>query len=189
VSDDGVFTAGSTDGFVSVSVGDVKSSEIIHVGRHRVPLAGFDPAGQAAWHFSSIPADGPGSLAFTPQGTLQISYDFSQNERAAYANAGVTLGEPLGLSCAVDGDARGAGLRIALLDRYGERSTLTLAKTIDWTGAQRREIPVPASLAPPIVLQSLYVIGSLGPVPIKSTGMIGIRACEVTLPGTASQVP
>jgi len=189
ITGDGVFTAGNADGFATASIGDVRSSEVVHVGRHRAPLADFDPAGQAEWHFSSIPAGAPGSLAFTPQGTLQIGYDFRQTERAAYANAGVMLGEPLALSCAIDGDGGGAGVRVAVLDRYGERTTLTLAKTVDWTGLQRREVRFPTVLAPPIALQSIYVIGSLGPAPIKSAGTIGIRSCEITLPGTAAQAP
>ena len=189
ISADGTYTAGATDGFVTASIGETKSSEIVHVGRHRVALAGFTPASQAAWRFSTVPAGGPGGLAFSAQGTLQLSYDFSDSSRAAYANAGVTLGEPQSISCAVDGDGKRAGLRLAVLDRYGERSALTLAKTIDWTGAQRREVRVPAALAPPIVLQSIYVVGSLGPAPIKSAGTIGIRDCEATVPGTAPHSP
>jgi exopolysaccharide biosynthesis protein len=186
----GAFTAQNSDGFVTASLGDVKSSEVIHVGRHVIPLPGFDAANQAAWRFASVPSDGPGALAFTPQGTLQLSYDFRQTERAAYAfPAGVMLGEPLALSCAIDGDGGGAGIRVALLDRYGERAALTLAKTIDWTGAQRRDIAVPTSLAPPIALQSIYVVGSLGTAPVKSAGTIGVRGCSVTLPGTAARAP
>jgi exopolysaccharide biosynthesis protein len=185
----GTFTAGNVDSFVTAAIGTVKSSETIHVGRHDEPLPGLDPAAEAAWHFSSVPAGGPGSLAFTSQGTLQIGYDFRATERAAYANAGIPLGEPLGLSCAIDGDSGGAGVRVAVLDRYGERSVLTLATTVDWTGAQRRAVRIPAALAPPIALQSIYVVGSLGPAPVKSAGTIGIRSCAVTVPGTAPQTP
>ncbi|MGD0473353.1 MAG: phosphodiester glycosidase family protein [Candidatus Velthaea sp.] len=185
----GTFTAGDLDGFVTAAIGDVKSSETIHVGHHDEALTGFDSDAQAEWHFSSVPAGGPGTLAFTSQGTLQIGYDFRATERAAYANAALMLGEPLALSCAIDGDAGGAGVRVAVLDRYGERSVLTLAKTVDWTGAQRRTVRIPASLAPPIALQSIYVVGSLGSAPVKSSGTIGIRSCALTLPGTAPQTP
>jgi hypothetical protein len=185
----GTFTAGPSDGFVTATIGEVKSSETIHVGRHDLPLGGFDAPGQALWRFSSVPAGGPGAAAFTAQGTLQIDYDFRDTERAAYANAGIPLGEPLGLSCVVDGDAGGAGVRVALLDRYGDRFVVTLAKTVDWTGAQRREVPVPAALAPPVALQSIYVVGSLSPAPVKRAGTVGIRSCTVTLPGTAPQTP
>ena len=185
----GTFTAGAADGFVTATIGEVKSSEIIHVGRHDIPLGGFDLPGQALWHFSSVPSAGPGAVGFTAQGTLQIGYDFRADERAAYANAGIPLGEPLALSCAIDGDSGGAGVRVALLDRYGERSVLTLAKSVDWNGAQRREVRIPEALAPPVALQSIYVVGSLGPVPVKSAGTIGIRSCAVTLPGTAPQTP
>jgi exopolysaccharide biosynthesis protein len=189
ISPSGLFTAGAGDGFATAAIGDVKSSEIVHVGHHQEALPGFDEPAQAAWQFTSVPVGGPGSLAFTPQGTLRVNYDFSGTERAAYANAGVMLGEPLALSCAIDGDAGGEGVRVAFVDRYGEREALTLAKTIDWTGAQRREVHLPASLAPPIALQSFYVVGSLGPVPVKTAGTIGIRACDVTLPGTAPAAP
>ena len=185
----GTFTAGAGDGFATATIGEVKASETIHVGRHELPLGGFDAPGQALWQFSSVPAGGPGAVGFTPQGTLQISYDFRDTERAAYANAGIPLGEPLGLSCAIDGDAGGAGVRVALLDRYGDRFVVTLAKTVDWSGAQRRDVRIPAALAPPVALQSIYVVGSLGATPVKSAGTIGIRSCTVTLPGTAPQTP
>jgi hypothetical protein len=189
VAPDGTFTAGAVDGFVTAAVGDVRSSEIVHVGHHAVSLPGFDAAGQQRWHFSSVPAGGPGTLAFTSAGTLQLTYDFSGDERAAYAGAGVMLGEPLALSCAIDGDGMGAGVRVALVDRYGERSALTLAKSVDWTGPQRREVRVPSALAPPIALQSIYVVGTLGSEPVKTTGTIGIRDCNVTLPGTPPRAP
>jgi hypothetical protein len=185
----GDFTATGVDGFVTASIGEVSSSEIIHVGRHRAPLPGFAGAEREQWHFSSIPAGGSGGITFTPQGTLQLAYDFSAAERAAYANAGLPLGEPVALSCAIDGDGQGAGVRVALLDRYGERTTLTLAKNVDWTGLQRREVSVPPALVPPLALQSIYVIGSLGGTPVKSAGTIGIHACDMTLPGTPPQTP
>jgi exopolysaccharide biosynthesis protein len=188
VSATGSYTAGVSDGFVTATIGDVKASEIVHVGRHVVALPGFDSVEQPRWHLRTVPAGGPGSLAFTPQATLEISYDFRDTERAAYADAGIELGEPLALSCAIEGDAGGAGVRAALVDRYGERDALTLAKTVDWTGPQRHEIRVPAALAPPIVLQSIYVVGSLGTAPVKSAGTIGIHDCSVTLPGTAAEL-
>ncbi len=118
----GAYTAGAADGFVTAAVGTVASSEIVHVGRHRKVLALFDEAHRAQWRFTTIPPDGPGTLAFLGVATLQLSYDFSSGERAAYANAPVPLGEPLSLSCAIDGDGNGAGLRVALIDRYGERT-------------------------------------------------------------------
>jgi hypothetical protein len=185
----GTFTAGAGDGFVTATIGGVKSSETIRVGRHELPLGGFDAPGEGLWRFSSVPAGGPGAVGFTAQGTLQITYDFRDVERAAYASAGIPLGEPLGISCAVDGDGGGAGVRIALLDRYGDRFVVTLAKSVDWTGAQRREVRIPAALAPPVTLQSIYVVGSLGPAPVKSAGTIGLRTCAVTLPGTTPQTP
>jgi exopolysaccharide biosynthesis protein len=190
VSAAGTFTAERADGFVTAALGDVRSSEIVHVGRHRGGLPGFDAPSQALWRFSSVPTGGSGALDFTAQGTLELRYDFRETERAAYANPpGMVLGEPLAISCVIDGDGGGAGVRIALLDRYGERAALTLAKVVDWTGAQRREVRVPAALAPPIAVQSLYVVGSLGATPVKSSGTIGIRSCEVTLPGTPPPTP
>jgi hypothetical protein len=189
IAADGTYHAGAVDGFVTATIGAVKSSEVVRVGRHREPLVLFDLAHRAAWQFATVPVNGPGALAFLGAGTLRLTYDFSGTERAAYARAPVALGAALALSCVFDGDHRGAGVRAALTDRYGERGTLTFAKAVDWTGDERREARIPADLAPPLELQSFYVVGSLGPAPVKSAGTIGVRDCELTVPGTAPHTP
>ncbi len=183
IRSDGVFTAGPADGFVSAALGAIESSETIPVGRHVTPLASFAEADRSDWTFSTVPPGGPGRLDFTSQGTLLLRYDFTGSERAAYADAAISLGEPLSISCAIDGDGSGAGIRIAVIDRYGERTALTLVKTVDWTGAQRRDVRVPPALAPPLILRSIYAVGSLGPAPIKSAGVLGIRGCALSVPG------
>ncbi|MFN2460212.1 MAG: phosphodiester glycosidase family protein [Candidatus Velthaea sp.] len=185
----GVFRAGAADGTVTAHAGTQTANVVVRVGRHRERFDAFDEARRATWRFSSVPANGPGSITFAGEGTLRIAYDFTTGERAAYANAGVTVGDPVGFACAIEGDAGGAALRAAFVDRYGERAALTFAKTIDWTGVQRREVRVPAALAPPLVLQSLYVVGSLGTAPVKSAGTIGIRDCDFSQPGSARHAP
>lgn len=189
IDSSGVFHAGNLDATVTATIGDMSATAAIPVGQHRQPLALFDEPRRALWHFSSTPANGPGSLNFAGEATLQIAYDFTSGERAAYANTTIAAGDPVALSCAIDGDANGAALRLTLADRYGDRSTLTLSRAIDWTGTQRREVRIPASLAPPLTIASIYVVGSLGATPVHTAGTIGLRNCELTLPGSAPHVP
>lgn len=186
---DGLFHAGRVDGFVTAAIGATRSSTIVRVGHHRESLAWFDAPHRVAWTFSTIPVSGPGSLAFAGTATLSLSYDFSASERAAYAHAVLPLGEPLALSCAIDGDGNGAAIRFAVTDRYGARAALTLARSVDWTGAERRTVRIPRTLAPPLALQSIYAIGTLGRAPLKAAGTIGLRDCDLLVPGSAPRVP
>jgi hypothetical protein len=185
----GAFHAASVDGAATATIGTVSATTAVAVGRHTVPIALFDEPHRALWHFVTTPAGGPGAQTFAGEATLALAYDFTGTERAAYANTSIPAGDPVALSCALDGDSNGAAVRVAFIDRYGDRTALTLAKVVDWTGVQRREVRVPAALAPPLVLASIYVVGSLGPTPVRTAGTIGIRNCELSLPGSAAHAP
>jgi hypothetical protein len=185
----GAFHAASVDGTATATIGAVSATAAIPVGRHATAIALFDEPHRALWHFVTTPAGGPGAQTFAGEATLQLAYDFTGTERAAYANTSMPAGDPVALSCAIDGDANGAAVRVAFIDRYGDRTALTLAKAIDWSGAQRREVRIPAALAPPLVLASIYVVGSLGPAAVRTAGTIGIRNCELSLPGSAPHAP
>ncbi len=132
--------------------------------------------------------DGSGSLAFDG-GALRLGYDFTGGGRAAYADADVPLGEPLTLSCAVDGDGNGAALRAVVSDRFGDRATVTLARALDFTGMRRVTAAIPASLAPPIALRSLYVVGTLASPPVAASGVVEIRDCSASIAGAPPRSP
>jgi Phosphodiester glycosidase len=177
----GRLVASDRDAHVTASAGGASASATIPVGRHTVAVALFDDA-HAAWKLVTTPANGPGSVA-VDAGRLQIAYDFTSGERAAYAVNETPLGEPLALACAVDGDAGGAALRATFADRYGDRQTVTFARTIDFTGTRRLSVTVPRALAPPIALRNFYVVGTLANPPLAVAGTIGVHDCTVTVPG------
>jgi hypothetical protein len=179
----GRFTAGAVDGFVTATIGAVRTSEIVPVGRHDEPLAAFDARVRDRWRFSTVPAAGAGTLAVGTSG-ITLGYDFTGSERAAYANLGATIGDPLALSCAIDGDGRGEGVRAAIVDRFGEREALTLVKELREPGTQRVTVRIPPALAPPLVLQSFYIVGTLAVPPVHVAGSVTVRDCRLTLPGT-----
>jgi hypothetical protein len=167
---------------VTASAGGASVTVTIPVGRHDVPLALFDPQHAPAWRLTTAPANGPGAVDLDG-GRLRIAYDFTSGERAAYATAEIPLGEPLAVSCAVDGDGTGAALRATFSDRYGDRDTATFARAVDFTGTRRLTATVPRALAPPIALRNVYVVGTLASPPLAASGAIGVHDCVASVPG------
>ena len=180
----GRLIAGERNAVVTASVGATNVTVAVPVGRHLAPLALFDDVHRAGWKLVTTPAGGPGSVDVA-NGALALRYDFTSGERAAYAVDPTPLGEPLGLSCSVDGDAAGEALRATLQDRYGDRSIVTFARSIDFNGTRRLSVAVPASLAPPITLRSFYVVGTLANPPLSVAGALSVRDCTATYPGAA----
>ncbi|HTD33786.1 MAG TPA: phosphodiester glycosidase family protein, partial [Candidatus Elarobacter sp.] len=178
----GRLVASDRDALVTASAGGAGATVTIPVGRHDVPLALFDAQHATAWRLTTAPANGPGAVD-VDGGRLRIAYDFTSGERAAYAAAEIPLGEPLALSCAVDGDGTGAALRATFSDRYGDRDTATFARAIDFTGTRRLTASVPRALAPPIALRSVYVVGTLASPPVAASGAIGVHDCVASVPG------
>jgi hypothetical protein len=179
----GRLVAGERDAVVTANVGGASAAMTIPVGRHTVPLALFDDKHRAGWKLVTAPANGAGTLAFDGD-ALRIGYDFTSGGRAAYAVNEIRLGEPLALTCAVDGDANGAALRATFVDRYGDRETVTFARRIDFADTRRLTVKVPPSLAPPVALRNLYVVGTLANPPVVSSGTIGVHDCSASVPGT-----
>jgi len=179
----GVLSAGTGDATVTASAGGASATVTIPVGRHVAALPLFDEAHRGAWRLVTVPAGGSGSLSFAG-GALRLGYDFTTGGRAAYADADVSLGEPLALSCAVEGDGNGAALRAVFSDRFGDRATVTLVRALDFTGPRRVTAPVPASLAPPVALRSLYVVGTLAVPPVAASGLVAVRDCSATVAGS-----
>ncbi|HYW52403.1 MAG TPA: phosphodiester glycosidase family protein [Dongiaceae bacterium] len=184
----GRLVAGDRDATVTASAGGASATLTIPVGRHTVPLALFDERRRAGWRLITAPANGPGAVA-VDDGRLRIAYDFSGGERAAYAVNEVPLGAPLALACAVDGDANGAALRATLADRYGDRQTVTFARNIDFSGTRTLAVKVPPSLAPPVALRNVYVVGTLANPAVTASGEIAVHDCAATVPGAAPPSP
>jgi hypothetical protein len=61
---------------------------------------------------------------------------------------------------------------------------VTLVKALREPGTQRVSVRIPAALAPPLVLQSIYVVGTLAVPPVHVAGSLTVRDCRLTLPGT-----
>jgi len=180
------YRLGDRDERLAATAGGAATSLVLRVGRHSEPLDWFDTAHTAAWRFAAAPAGAAGALAFASDvRELRLSYDFTRDERAAYAQAvGLAFpGEPLGFAVDVAGDASGAGLRAAFVNGLGETRALTLAKSVDWNGWQRRTVALPDDVTPPVRLSSLYVVGALGGQPAHNAGTIAFRNPVVTLAG------
>jgi hypothetical protein len=178
----GRLVAGDRNALVTATVEGTSATLSVPVGRHTAPVALFDDAHRAGWKLVTTPPNGPGSVDVA-NATLSLHYDFTAGERAAYVVNQTLLGEPLALSCAVDGDGAGAALRATLVDRYGDRSIVTFARSIDFNGTRRLNVVVPASLAPPIALRNLYVLGTLANPPLSVAGTLAVHDCTATFPG------
>ena len=154
-----VYDASGGDVTVTATLGALTASTPIRVGNHRVDLPAF--------------------------AETALSYDFTGNARAAYAAAALVLpGEPVALGLDVFGDGSGVPLRAAFVNRFGEKSALTLARRVDWTGWRRVRVALPPELNPPVQLTSVYVVRSLGGPPVRAAGTLRLRALAVVLPGS-----
>ena len=185
IAGDGTYLAATHDGSVSAVVGGATASVTVHVGRHArhllFPLQGV--------FFEAYPRGGPGALEHLRgrdgEDVLELRYDFTGQERAAYANSALVLpGTPLGFGLDVRGDGSGAALRAAFLNRFGERRALTLAQSVDWTGWRHLEVPLPSDLNPPVTLASVYVVALPGTKLPHDPGAVGFRDPIAILAGT-----
>jgi hypothetical protein len=119
------------------------------------------------------------------QPELDLSYDFSSGERAAFAEGDFALpGDPQTFALDIRGDGSGVGVRAAFVNRFGERRALTLAKSVDWSGWQMRSIVLPDDLNPPVHLVSLYAVDSLANGATRAAGTLAFRNCAATIAGT-----
>jgi hypothetical protein len=183
----GMFEAPANDAAVSVRLGDRVATQRVTVGEHAADIPLQDSA-----TFATAPAKGPGALTKGQpcKGCVTLQYDFTAGERAAYANAALTLPErALGISADVLGDGNGEVLRLAVNNAINERFLYTLAK-VDWHGWRHIEMRFPPELPQPIVFKSIYVIDRVGPGPaVQAAGSIALRSVRVLLAGSASKLP
>ncbi len=153
-----VYDTAGGDATVTATLGGAVATTVVRVGRHTLAVPAF--------------------------AETALAYDFTGTARAAYANGVIPLpDEPVRLSLEVDGDGNGVPLRAAFVNRYGEKQSLTLAKSVDWTGWRRIEIALPPDLNPPVRLTSVYVVRSLGGPPVHAAGALRFRALAVVVPG------
>ena len=153
-----VYDTARGDATVTATLGNVNARTLVQVGDHAVSVANLT-------------------------GTV-LTYDFTGSSRAAYSNAVIPLpGEPVRLSLEVFGDGNGVPLRASFINRYGEKSLVTLAKSVDWTGWRTVTIALPADLNPPVRITSIYVVRSLGGPPVRASGSLQLGPLGVMLPG------
>ena len=151
------YDAARGDASIAVALGGASAVTRVRVGAHAVAI---------------------------PYAETQLAYDFTGSARAAYANTSIVLpDEPTALGLVVFGDGNGVPLRASFLNRFGERSVVTLAAHVDWQGWQRVTIRLPGDLNPPIRLTSLYVVPSLGGPPVRASGALRFRDLSVVVPG------
>jgi hypothetical protein len=153
-----IYDTAHGDATIVAALGTAAATTLVRVGDHDVAVPAF------------------------PETTL--TYDFTGAARAAYANGVIALpDEPVRMSVEVFGDGNGVPLRASFLNRYGEKALLTLAKTVDWIGWRRISVALPADLNPPVRLTSIYVVKSLGGVPVSAAGTLRLRGLAVVVPG------
>ncbi|MDQ6933173.1 MAG: phosphodiester glycosidase family protein [Candidatus Eremiobacteraeota bacterium] len=181
IDSSGVFEGSAGNSLVSVTAAAAQAHVVVPVGRHEVPLA----IG-TRWIFASIPAGSNGALEFGTRcaDCIELLYDFTGSERAAYMNGTLMLPDnAVGLSIDVLGNASGAALRAAFTNSINERIPLTIAQSVNWQGWRRREVLFPAAAAPPLRLHSLYVLPKLGGASIHTQGSLAFRDVRVLVAG------
>ena len=183
----GNFRASQTNGTVSLALGRYFVTQSIVVGEHNEPVAFADAAA-----FATAPRGGPGQLDRDPacKDCLSLAYDFNGTERAAYANASLTLPQrALGISAEIFGDGNGEPLRVAVNNAIDERFMYTIAH-VTWHGWRRIAFRFPPDLPQPLTLKALYVINRVGPEnAVTAAGSVGIRSVQVILAGSSHSAP
>ena len=161
---DAVFTAASLgSGWLRASVGQTAAYIPLYatiVSRSIDSLSGDRPIS-----FSSYPSHIWGGAFYTPipgffmpVATLMYSFNEADYTQAAYADfQGLVSQEAMGYRLAVFGDLSGLWLRGRVLDANGREHLIDFARVIDWEGWRDVEVWLPANIAHPVTLRSIYV--------------------------------
>ncbi len=183
----GTFAPDNRDAQVEVALGTMVVRETVTVGEHAIGL----PVDRYA-QFVTAPHGGPGGLERNAPcaGCMALHYDFTGDERAAYADASIPLPQrALAIAADVYGDGNGEILRLAVNNAINERFLYTVAR-VDWHGWRHVEYRIPPALPQPITFKSLYVINKVGPsAPVQAAGSIALRDVRVILAGSAQNAP
>jgi hypothetical protein len=183
IDSEGILHAGTQNATASVRVAGSFARADVSVGARQADLPILDPPFVERWNFATLPRGGPGSL--TNDNGLRLSYDFTEDERAAYARTHILFGgTPESIDLEVVGDGHGAALRAGLLDGHGHSFALTLARAIDWVGERRCVANIPTTIAPPITLTELYVVSTLSNPPLHAAGSVVLRQARAVFAGS-----
>jgi hypothetical protein len=177
----GVYRAGSRNSTVTVRVGESVAGTLVTVGSHETALAFDDHA-----HFVTMPHGGGGSLSRDAScgSCLALSYEFSINERAAYAMADLPLPpHTIGLSFDVLDDGSASRLRVALRNSINEDVFLD-ATTLDARGWRHVSVRWSGEAAEAARLLGIYVLPPKGME--LSTGRIVLRNVRAVVAGQSS---
>ncbi|MDE2572448.1 MAG: phosphodiester glycosidase family protein, partial [bacterium] len=134
---------------ITAIAGGARAQLALGTGSHGAPL----PWEPAWFSFTSYPRGG-GSVALDPGcRCLALRYDFTQEERGAYARTAIGInGAPVAFSVEVEGDGNGEWLRMRVADAAGRRYALTLAPAVDWTGWRRVAARMPVDAPAPYTI-------------------------------------
>jgi exopolysaccharide biosynthesis protein len=177
ISNDGMYTAGNGNASVSVRVSDVSASQRITVGHREIPFS-------FGTHltFSTVPAKGPGQIVVCAA-CVQLAYDFSGNERAAYLHVPATLPRgTLGIAFDVQGDPTNAILRVKVTNAINE-SVLLTATRLDFTGWKHVVVHFPVGISQPVTLSAMYVLNGVGGTRVTAAGSVTLRNLHLLVPG------
>ena len=182
----GLYRAAQRDAHIVASAAGARATFELPVGRHEAALSFFDAAHAAAWQFAGAPTGSPGTVVVhADPASLQLNYDFSGGERAAYARTDLALtGTPRDFAVEVLGNENGVGIRAAFVNKFGERRALTLSRAVDWSGWQRLQVVLPDDLNPPVRLVALYAVDSLANAVTRGSGSLTFRNASATIEGT-----
>jgi len=182
ISKDGVLTAGDRDASVAVRIGAASAQSRVTVGQHESELQ------LGTTSFSTAPRNGPGELVkgVDCPNCLGLAYDFTENERAAYVTADVTMPKAIGVAFDVLGDGNGEYVRIALDNAINERVLLTAGR-VGWNGWRTMTVKFPGSLPQPARLRSIYVLKQLNNEAPPVRGRVVIRNVRMILAGSGNQ--
>ena len=173
---------------VHARVGAATLHAAVSVGEHDVSLPIIDAPNVSRWSFMTVPRGGPGSLS--DDGGLRLAYDFTGDERAAYARAHVELGGlPESIGIDIDGDGHGAAVRATIVDAHNQTASLTFTRAIDWIGTRHCVARIPPALTPPLTVTHFYVVGTLNDTPVHASGAITLRHARVVFAGSDTPRP
>ncbi len=185
ISPSGLLTAGDGDVEVDLEIGDISASKNVRVGTHSVPLQLANIA-----RFLSVPASEAGGVTATGADAVDLTYDFSGAERAAFA----LLEQPLPpQTTALTFDARSAGqggfLRVAMRDARNDDILLT-AERLDRPGLLSVRVVIPKTALPPLRLTGIYIVRALGPGRAnRSAGKIELSNVRAWVAGAPPEEP
>ncbi|WP_189057599.1 phosphodiester glycosidase family protein [Longimycelium tulufanense] len=150
---------------VTVRVGDVTSRLAITVGTRDRSLSTMDDLER--WQVRVYPAV-VGAHVSLGRGhddgkALVLDYRLTGTRvaRAAYLSAEPPIPLPAGtqrVGLWVNGDGKGAWLRLTMVDSTNTAATVDLARHVDWTGWRFLDAAVPSALVGAVRLERLYVV-------------------------------